>query len=53
MLGTQWPHDYKFRTERSTMVLPDAEVSDLVVGKFGHRSGEEFAFEFFRCLVRS
>jgi hypothetical protein len=34
-------------------VLQDSEVSDLVVGKFGHRSGEELAFEFFRRFVRS
>jgi|HubBroStandDraft_1064217.scaffolds.fasta_scaffold420692_2 hypothetical protein len=35
------------------MVLPDAEVSDLVVGKFGHRSGKKLAFDFFSGLVRS
>jgi hypothetical protein len=29
------PDDYKFRSERHTMVFQDTQVSDLVVGKFG------------------
>jgi hypothetical protein len=47
------PDDYKLRSEGRTTVLQVSEVSDLVVGKFGHRSGEELAFEFFRGFVRS
>jgi hypothetical protein len=47
------PDDYKLRSEGRTTVLQDAEVSDLVVGEFGHRSGGELAFEFFRRFVRS
>src|ERR1700733_3257718 len=47
------PDDYKFCSECPTMFLQDSEVSNLVVGKFGHCSGEELAFEFFRRLVRS
>ena len=31
--------DYKFRSESRATVLQDSEISDLVVGKFGHRSG--------------
>src|ERR1700722_14111732 len=61
MPGLRWkvylvrngPDDYKLRSERRTTVLQDSEVSDLVVGKFGHRSGEELAFKFFRRFVRS
>ena len=61
MPGLRWkmylvrsgPDDYKLRSEGRTTVLQDSEVSDLVVGKFGHRSGEELAFEFFRRFVRS
>jgi hypothetical protein len=61
MPGLRWkmylvrngPDDYKLRSEGGTTVLQDSEVSDLVVGKFGHRSGEELAFEFFRRFVRS
>jgi hypothetical protein len=29
------PDDYKFRSDRHTMVFQDTQVSDLVVGKFG------------------
>src|SRR5580658_1158406 len=47
------PDDYKLRSKGRTTVLQDSEVGNLVVGKFGHRLGEEFAFEFFRRLVRS
>ena len=47
MPGLRWkmylvrngPDDYKFCSECPTMFLQDSEVSDLVVGKFGHRSG--------------
>jgi hypothetical protein len=61
MPGLRWkmylvrngPDDYKLRSEGRTTVLQDSEVSDLVVGKFRHRSGEELAFEFFRRFVRS
>jgi hypothetical protein len=47
------PIDYKFRTERATVVLQDTHVSDLVVGKFRHRSGKKLAFDFFCSLVCS
>ena len=61
MPGLRWkmylvrngPDDYKLRSEGRTTVLQGSEVSDLVVGKFGNRSGEELAFEFFRRFVRS
>jgi hypothetical protein len=46
-------NDYKFRTERATMALQDTHVSDLVVGKFGHRSGKKLAFDFFCSPVCS
>jgi hypothetical protein len=46
-------NDYKFRAERPAMVLQNTQVSDLTVGKFGHRSGKKLAFDFFRSFVRS
>src|SRR6202161_249520 len=61
MPGLRWkmylvrngPDDYKFCSECPTMLLQDSEVRDWIVGKYGHRSAEVLAFEFFRRFVRS
>jgi hypothetical protein len=38
---------------RAAMVLQNTQVSDLIVGTFGHRSGKKLAFDLFCSLVRS
>jgi hypothetical protein len=45
-------NEYKLRAECSAMALQDTQVSDLIVGKFGHRSGKELAFYFLGSFVR-